>query len=118
MPKTEQQVKALQRELEELFAKHNLTCFAWRDGKELTAEQIAQGGEKTYFTMGFDEGLYYVFWPLPDVGEKHIRWNNARRREFDRIVKRHGFWTEFDDYSRICFMSLETVPRKKKTDKG
>jgi hypothetical protein len=114
MPKTKEQIKALQSELEQLFERHRLTDFAWHEGRELTPEQIAKGGENTCFTMGFDGDVYYVFWPLPDIGEKHIRWNNARRKEFDRIVKRHGFWTEFDDYYRLCFMSLEASARKQK----
>jgi hypothetical protein len=111
MPKTAEEIRALQTELELLLQKHGLITFRWPEGKELSAEQVSRGGENTCFTMGFDGDLYYVFWPLPDVGEKHIRWNNARRRGFDRIVKRQKFWTVFDDYCRICFMSLEPPPK-------
>jgi hypothetical protein len=118
MPKTDVQVQALKDELQAWLAKHGFTAYAWHDGKDLTEEQVARGGEKTYFTMGFDEDLYYVFWPLPDVGEKHIRWSNARRREFDRIVAKHRFWTEFDDYTRICFMSVEPKPHTRRVTRA
>jgi hypothetical protein len=101
MPKTDAEVAAPKNDLEALFAKDDLTYFGWHEGDELTEEQIAHGGEKTYFKMGSDEALYYVFWPHPDDGQEHIRWNNARRREFDRIVAKHRFWTEFEEYTRI-----------------
>lgn len=109
MPKTRQQVAALKQELAELFTKHNLTRFVWHKGNDFAAED----SNKVYFTMGFDKGLYDVFWPPPDAGKKKIRWNNARRGEFSRIVKRHGFWIEFDDYNTVCFFRIEPVPKKK-----
>jgi hypothetical protein len=107
MPKTDQQVAALKRDLEQFFAKHGLATFAWLEGSDVTEEQAARGGEKTYFRMGFDEDIYHVFWPLPDIEAKQIMRFRSLRRTFDDIVVKHGFWTEFEEYYRLCFMSRE-----------
>jgi hypothetical protein len=107
MPKTEEQVAALKHHIETFFARYGLTTFAWLEGEELTAEQVAQGGEKTYFKMGFDSEVYKMFWPLPDIEAKEIMRCRSLRRTFDSIVAKHGFWIEFEEYYRVCFMSLE-----------
>jgi len=109
--KTEKEVKALQAQLEQFFKGYALNDFAWFEGSELTEDQKANGGEKTYFKMGFDGDLYHVFWPLPDVNAKLILHNRSLRKTFDGIVEKHGFWIEFEEYYRICFMSIE--PQKK-----
>jgi hypothetical protein len=110
--KTDKQVKALQAQLEKFFKRHGLHDFAWHEGSELTKEQKARGGEKTYFRMGFDGDLYHVFWPLPDVGAEHLLHNRSLRKTFDGIVEKHGFWVEFEEYYRICFMEIEADEKK------
>jgi hypothetical protein len=84
--KTELQVKALQSELDRLFEKHQLTGFAWHDGEDVTEEQKAEGGEKTYFKMGFDGDLYYVFWPLPAPALLSPQNKRSARSGRDRVV--------------------------------
>ena len=107
MPKTDQQVAALEHDLERFFSKQGLATFAWLEGSEVTEEQAKKGGEKTYFMMGFDEEIYSMFWILPDIDPKQIMRYRSLRRTFDDIVAKHGFWTEFEEYYRICFMSKE-----------
>jgi hypothetical protein len=107
MPKTEEEVAALKRNIETFFARHGLTTFGWLEGEELTEAQSAQGGEKTYFKMGFDSEVYAMFWPLPDIDPKEIMRCRSLRLTFDGIVAKHGFWTEFEEYYRLCFMSIE-----------
>jgi hypothetical protein len=110
MPKSKAQVTALKRHIETFFEKQGLKTFAWQTGSNPTEEQLAKGGEKTYFKMGFDEEIYHMFWPLPDIEPKQIMRYRSLRRTFDDIVAMHGFWTEFEEYYRICFMSLEPAP--------
>jgi hypothetical protein len=107
MPKTDHQVAALKHDLEQFFAKQRLTTFAWLEGRDVTEEQAAKGGERTYFMMGFDSEVYRMFWPNSDDEPKDVLRNRSLRRTFDDIVAKHGFWTEFEEYYRICFMSLE-----------
>ena len=107
MPKSDEQVEALKRDIEALFARCGLGTFAWLEGSEVTPEQAAKGGEKTYFRMGFDSGVYRMFWPVSDGDAKEIVHSRSIRRTFDDIVAKHGFWTEFEEYYRLCFMSKE-----------
>jgi hypothetical protein len=57
--------------------------------------------------MGLDGELYRMFWPLPDIDPKDIMRSRSLRMTFDGIVKKCGFWTEFEEYYRVCFMALE-----------
>jgi hypothetical protein len=107
MPKSDQQVAALKRDLERFFAKQGLETFAWLEGSDVTEEQAAKGGERTYFRMGFDEEIYSMFWILPDIEARQIMRYRSLRHTFDGIVAKHGFWTEFEEYYRLCFMSKE-----------
>jgi hypothetical protein len=116
MPKSKTDVAALKRDIETFFKRHGLATFAWQEGSDLTEEQIANGGEKTYFRMGFDEEIYHVFWPLPDIDAKQMMRYRSVRKTFDDIVAKHRFRTEFEEYYRLCFMSLE--PSTVKVDKG
>jgi len=116
MPKNDEQVAALKRHIETFFARHGLTTFAWLEGRDVTEEQAAQGGEKTYFMMGFDSEVYKMFWPLPDIEVKEIMRSRSLRKTFDDIVAKHGFWTEFDDITRVAFMSVEDTPPKRESE--